>query len=265
MFALLTGRAPFRAKSLTEMLDKQRSAQPEAASRCGADIPRELDEIILQLLAKDPEARIPNAMILARRLEAMVHALNRPAATARDEADSQQRSAPAATPGSMEGATGSLPARVPTALADKPPVAADPATPLNPLLPTRVSHDSPDPAATIDHPAVQADELPQTKLTAAFEAFSPAKRPEPPALVDRFTSVPEEELGKIHRDEPPERPLGLAAHLGAGRGAGGRRPDRLVPAASRLGRGPLRADRRHDGQSYDQVLTARPRPTSASS
>ena len=207
MFALLTGRAPFRAKSLTEMLDKQRSAQPEAASRCGADIPRELDEIILQLLAKDPEARIPNAMILARRLEAMVHALNRPAATARDEADSQQRSAPAATPGSMEGATGSLPARVPTALADKPPVAADPATPLNPLLPTRVSHDSPDPAATIDHPAVQADELPQTKLTAAFEAFSPAKRPEPPALVDRFTSVPEEELGKIHGDEPPERPL----------------------------------------------------------
>jgi hypothetical protein len=37
-------------------------------------------------------------------------------------------------------------------------------------------------------------------------AASP-KRPEAPTSVDRFTSVPEEELGKIHRDEPGDRSL----------------------------------------------------------
>ena len=181
MFALLTGRAPFRAKSLAEMLDKQRSAQPEAASRYGADVPRELDEIILQLLAKDPEVRIPNAAILARRLEAMVRALNRPART-------------------DDELTSTLPATTPQEEA-----------PFDPRLPTRISDDVPDPAATIDHPAPRVDDLPQTKLTSAFKAFLPAAAPatsaEPAASADRFTSVSEEELGKIHGDERHERPL----------------------------------------------------------
>ena len=217
MFALLTGRAPFRAKSLTEMLDKQRSARPEAASHCGADVPREMDEIILQLLAKDPEARIPNAAILARRLEAMIHALGRPAGSVGSETDptaAPRGLAPAATPGSTADV-------VPVPASGRPRVPAS--APLDPLLPTRVSDDLPDPAATIDHPVAQADDLPETKQTSAFQALAPAvppiqppasparqagpTAPEPPASVDRFTSVPEEELGKIHRDEPRERPL----------------------------------------------------------
>jgi hypothetical protein len=189
------------------MLDKQRTAQPEAASRCGADVPREMDEIILQLLAKDPEARIPNAAILARRLEAMVHALSRSVETVRDEADTDrepapQGLAPTATPGSDPDVV-----NVPASGRPRVPASA----PSDPLLPTRVSDDAPDPAATIDHPVVDADDLPETKQTAAFQAFVPAaapvKPPEPPASVDRFTSVPEEELGRIRGDEPRERPL----------------------------------------------------------
>ena len=218
MFALLTGRAPFRAKSLTEMLDKQRSAQPEAASRCGADVPREMDEIILQLLAKDPEARIPNAMILARRLEAMVHALSRPAATARDEADSQQRSAPAATPGSM---------RVPRAAAcpcsdgtgGQAARGSRPATPLNPLLPTRVSHDLPDPAATIDHPAVQADELPETKLTLGLPgllrpAAQAARRPR--GLPRRLIALPASPRRSWERSTATSPPSGPSSRCTPG-------------------------------------------------
>jgi serine/threonine-protein kinase len=201
MFALLSGRAPFRAKSLAEMLDKQRSAQPEAVSRLVPEVPRELDEIILQLLAKDPEARIPNATILARRLEAMVHALSRPAETARDEADTEQRSTPAAAPGSI----------VHVEAATDPSAAPREPAPVDPFLPTRLSDDLPDPAETIDHPVAPAEDLPETRQTSAFRAFLPAsplaKPPEPVTSVDRFTSVPEEELGKIHRDEPRERPL----------------------------------------------------------
>ena len=81
LYALVAGRPPFKAKSVPEMLQLQRFAQPDPLRRYSQDVPDELASIIAQLLEKDPEKRIPSAMILARRLEAMEHGL-----TARQEA-----------------------------------------------------------------------------------------------------------------------------------------------------------------------------------
>lgn len=76
MFALLARRPPFRANSLVEMLQLQRFAEPEPLRRFAPDAPAELETIIGLLLEKDPEKRIPTAMVLSRRLEAMRHGLS---------------------------------------------------------------------------------------------------------------------------------------------------------------------------------------------
>src|SRR3972149_4421662 len=80
MYALLAGRPPFRAKNLPEMLQLQRFAEPEPVSRYAPDTPKQLEQVIGQLLAKDPADRFPNTHVLARHLQAMVRALSRPAA-----------------------------------------------------------------------------------------------------------------------------------------------------------------------------------------
>ena len=79
MYALLAGRPPFRAKTLPEMLQLQRFAQPEPVSRYAPDTPKQLEGVIAQLLAKDPADRFPNTAVLARHLQAMVMALTKPA------------------------------------------------------------------------------------------------------------------------------------------------------------------------------------------
>lgn len=76
LYSLLAGRPPFRASSIPEMLQKQRFAEPDYVRRYCHDCPDELAAIIMQLLEKDPEKRIHNAMILGRRLEAMEHGLS---------------------------------------------------------------------------------------------------------------------------------------------------------------------------------------------
>ena len=80
MYALLAGRAPFRAKSLPEMLQLQRFADAEPVRRYAPDTPEQMEEVIKQLLSKDPADRFPNTTVLARHLEAMVKALTRPPA-----------------------------------------------------------------------------------------------------------------------------------------------------------------------------------------
>jgi eukaryotic-like serine/threonine-protein kinase len=80
MYALLTGRPPFVATNLPQMLQLQRFAQPEPVRRYAPDTPEQLERVISQLLAKDPTDRYPNTQVLARHLQAMARALSRPAA-----------------------------------------------------------------------------------------------------------------------------------------------------------------------------------------
>ncbi len=78
MYALLAGRPPFVAKTMPEMLQLQRFADPEPVRRYASDTPDQLDRLISQLLAKDPSDRFPNALVLSRHMEAMLKALSRP-------------------------------------------------------------------------------------------------------------------------------------------------------------------------------------------
>jgi serine/threonine-protein kinase len=77
MYALLAGRPPFRARSLPEMLQLQRFAEPDPVRRYAPQTPEQLEQAILQLLAKDPAQRFPNTIVVARHLEAMTIALSR--------------------------------------------------------------------------------------------------------------------------------------------------------------------------------------------
>ncbi len=77
LYALLAGRPPFRAKTMPEMLQMQRFAEPEPVRRYAPGTPDQLDRLILQLLSKEPEARFPNVLVLSRHMEAMEKALSR--------------------------------------------------------------------------------------------------------------------------------------------------------------------------------------------
>ena len=64
LYALLAGRPPFQARSLPEMLHLQRYAEPDPVHLHAPNVPTELESIICELLAKEPENRIPNAQVL---------------------------------------------------------------------------------------------------------------------------------------------------------------------------------------------------------
>ncbi|HKD36039.1 MAG TPA: protein kinase, partial [Pirellulales bacterium] len=99
LFAMLTGRPPFRGGSLPELLQYHRVCKPPRVSRFAADVPEEFDELILQLLAKEPQARATNAMVVAKQLAAMEHALSMPQTRLTEDDDAEPASdndAPAA-------------------------------------------------------------------------------------------------------------------------------------------------------------------------
>ncbi len=79
MYALLSGRPPFRANDLPTMLQLQRFSTPDPVGRYAPNTPRQLEKVIAQLLEKDPADRFPNTLVLAKHLEAMVRALGKPA------------------------------------------------------------------------------------------------------------------------------------------------------------------------------------------
>jgi eukaryotic-like serine/threonine-protein kinase len=116
MFVLLARRPVFKGKSLGEVLQKQQFEKPDSLRRYNVDVPEELERIILQLLEKDPDRRMPNAMILGRVLEAMQHAMAMPGQTL--QADAQYYAGPpvAEAPKSDASAPTAVPA-VPSAQA----------------------------------------------------------------------------------------------------------------------------------------------------
>lgn len=69
LYAMLTGRPPFTGKTTLEVIQKHRHAQFDRPSRYVADIPHWLDELVIQLLEKEPDKRPPDAFVLSRRLQ----------------------------------------------------------------------------------------------------------------------------------------------------------------------------------------------------
>ena len=76
LYALLAGRPPFVGRTIYEVISALQKDRPVPVRRLAPDTPEEFENIILQLLQKDPQQRIPTALALANRLKAMEHALS---------------------------------------------------------------------------------------------------------------------------------------------------------------------------------------------
>lgn len=76
-YTLLTGRTPFQASTTVEMLQKHRFARFDPPRKYVEDIPYELDELVCQLMAKDPDDRPPDASVVARQLDRLKRHMGR--------------------------------------------------------------------------------------------------------------------------------------------------------------------------------------------
>ncbi len=69
LYTLLTGRVPFEGSNFLDLLHKHRYAQFDRPQRIVEDLPHELDEVVCQLLEKDPADRPADCLVLSRQLE----------------------------------------------------------------------------------------------------------------------------------------------------------------------------------------------------
>jgi serine/threonine protein kinase len=76
MYALLTGRPPFVGKTVLEVVTALQNDEPLPVRYWAPETPEPFDKIVLQLLEKDPQRRIPTALALMNQLRAMEHALS---------------------------------------------------------------------------------------------------------------------------------------------------------------------------------------------
>jgi serine/threonine-protein kinase len=195
LFTLLARRPPFRAQSLGGMIEKHRSVKPDPVSKYCPGCPGELEAIIAQLLEKDPKQRIPNALLLARRLQAMLHGLSRQEQHSAGRADEDDEPLDA-TFDLAPASTGSHPE------------AGDPTT----TRPTKLPAGPAIPGSPIGPPL---DQLPETKETAAFQVYaapnpsavdtSPGAEDTSPA--SHFVPVAEEDLDRFEIETPRPRAL----------------------------------------------------------
>jgi serine/threonine-protein kinase len=79
LYVLLTGRPPFAGNSFIDLLHKHRYAQFDRPQKVVPEMPYELDEVVCQLLEKDPAKRPADGLVLSRQLEAIRHKLDRKA------------------------------------------------------------------------------------------------------------------------------------------------------------------------------------------
>ena len=180
MYALLARRPVFRGKSLVELLQKQRFEQPEPLRKHAPDAPEELDRILGQLLEKDPNRRIPNADLLGRRLEAMLHALSVSAETAEADAGWFQQDEP--SPASEATQPAPLPDDAPLAPTVDRPVGGLPVTPA-------------------PHPPTEC--LEKTDVIAPPQEQQPATATDAAVTRGHFIPVGEDELDPVAAEEPP--------------------------------------------------------------
>ncbi len=221
LYVLLTRRPLFRGKSVPEILLKQRTEPPTPVGELAPDVPGELQHIVMQLLAKDPEQRIPTAEALLRRLEALDRGL--PAGTIADESgqSAPDRAVPAAEELAPTLMTENLPA--------VPPVGGNPAAAEE--KPTEIE-------ATAALPQPPLSPYPEANASGSLSSPSAAKPIKP---AGRFTPVGKEELDRAE-SSPARPPIILASDGDPGGQPGGRCGVDRVFSATAQPRGLVPAD-----------------------
>ncbi len=76
LYALLTGRPPFEGEVL-DLLHKHRFGQFDPPIRLVPDMTPDLNAVVCELMEKDPDKRPADGAVLARRLEAIKHKVER--------------------------------------------------------------------------------------------------------------------------------------------------------------------------------------------
>lgn len=92
MYALLAGTPPFQGKNIAEVVHKVRYERAPPLSKYTTDVPVDLQQIIDELLEKNPADRIRTALSLSHRLKSMQQALSI-STTEKDEFSSDEESA----------------------------------------------------------------------------------------------------------------------------------------------------------------------------
>ena len=105
LWECLVGRRPIQGRSAPETLALQLSRKPAAPSTqlAGGSIPKALDDIVLAMVAKDPEERPANAGVVIRALEVLLREQAR--ADMEAEADAAKPAAPPAARAPTPAAT----------------------------------------------------------------------------------------------------------------------------------------------------------------
>ena len=69
LYEALSGQQPFSASSTVAIAAQRLDHEPLPLRSLRADVPRELDDVVMQALARDPAARFPNCRAFAEALE----------------------------------------------------------------------------------------------------------------------------------------------------------------------------------------------------
>jgi serine/threonine protein kinase len=77
LYTLLTGRTPFEGSSFVDLLHKHRYALFDRPGRIVPDLPYEVEELVCQLLEKEPEKRPPDCLVLAKQIDSIRRRLER--------------------------------------------------------------------------------------------------------------------------------------------------------------------------------------------
>jgi serine/threonine-protein kinase len=71
LYEMLTGKRPFSGSSPAGTMQNVLDAEPPLPSKVNPDVPSVVDLLVWNMLAKDPDDRVPNAEIVARHLRAL--------------------------------------------------------------------------------------------------------------------------------------------------------------------------------------------------
>src|SRR5262245_21479255 len=77
LYKLLTGRTPFAGNSYVELLHRHRYGQFDRPIKFVPDLPLEIDEMVCQLLEKDPDKRPSDAQVFFKQCENIAKKLDR--------------------------------------------------------------------------------------------------------------------------------------------------------------------------------------------